>query len=101
MNVNLSYNDRESFTVEEVVAQARRNYGRNVSVTVTPESSKASDILYFALQSIITQDQLSIFFDNKETYTKELGKLRADILYRVQEVMDLVIMDNESKLTKD
>ncbi len=101
MNVNLSYHDNESFTVEEVVTQAKRNYGKNVQVTVTPESSKPLDILYFALQSIITQDQLSLFFDNKDTYSKELQKLRADIMYRVQESLDSVIMDNEAKLTRD
>lgn len=101
MNVTLSFHDRDSFTVEEVISQAKRNYGKNVSVNVSSESSKPSDILYFALQSIITQDQLSIFFDNKETYPKELSKLRADVLYRIQEVMDSVIIDNETKLTKD
>lgn len=101
MNVNLSYSDRDSFTVEEVIAQARRNYGRNVQVTVTPESSKPSDILYFALQSIITQDQLSLYFDDKNTYVKELQKLRADIMYRIQGTMDSVIIDNESKLHGD
>lgn len=101
MNVNISYHDRESFTVEEVIAAAKRNYGKNVSVSVTPESSKPSDILYFALQSLITQDQLSLFFDDKNTYTKELQKLRAEIIYRVQETLDSVIMNNEEKLTGD
>jgi hypothetical protein len=101
MNVTITYHDRESFTVEEVVSAAKRNYGKNVSVSVSAESSKANDILYFALQSLITQDQLSIFFDNKDTYQKELQKLRADVIYMVQETMDSVIIDNEAKLTKD
>lgn len=101
MNVNISYHDRESFTIEEVIAAAKRNYGKNVSVSVTPESSKPFDILYFALQSMVTQDQLSLFFDDKNTYAKELQKLRAEIIYRVQETLDSVIMNNEEKLTKD
>ncbi len=101
MKVTISYFDRDSFTSDEVVSAARRNYGRNVEVIVAPESSKASDILYLALQSMITQDQLSIFFDNKDTYSKELQKLRSDVLYKVQEIMDLVIVDNEARLTKD
>lgn len=101
MYVTINYHDRESFTVEEVVSAAKRNYGKNVSVTVSPESSKTNDILYFALQSVITQDQLSLFFDNQDTYAKEIHKLRADILYLVQETMDKVIIDNEAKLTKD
>lgn len=101
MKVTLSFHDRESFTVDEVIATARRNYGRNVEVTVTPESSKVSDILYLALQSMVTQDQLSLFFDNKDTYTKELSKLRYDVMLKVQEIMDLVIIDNEARLTGD
>lgn len=101
MKVTLDYHDRDSFTIEEVISAAKRNYGRNVQVTVTPESSKPFDILYFALQSIVTQDQLSIFFDDQNTYTKELQKLRAEVMLKVQETMDLVIIDNEAKLTKD
>lgn len=101
MQVNISYYDRESFTVDEVVASARRNYGRNVQVTVTPESSKVEDILYLALQSLITQDQLSLFFDNKDTYSQELSKLRSDVMLKVREIMDLVIIDNEARLTGD
>ncbi len=101
MNVTINYHDRESFTVEEVVAAAKRNYGKNVSVSVSAESSKVNDILYFAIQSIVTQEQLSLFFDNEDTYSKELQKLRADVLYLVQETMDRVIIDNEEKLTKD
>jgi hypothetical protein len=101
LKVNISFHDRDSFTTEEVIAAARRNYGRNVEVTITPESSKVEDILYLALQSLITQDQLSLFFDNKDTYSKELSKLRTEVMYKVQEVMDLVIVDNETRLTGD
>ncbi len=101
MKVILNYHDRESFSVEEVIARAHRNYGRNVEVTVSPESSKVKDILYFALQSLITQEQLSLFFDDKNTYPKEILKLRSDIMYKVQETMDLVIIDNEAKLAED
>ena len=101
MKVTIGYYDRESFTVDEIVSAAKRNYGKNVEVNVSHESSKPKDILYFALQSIITQDQLSLFFDDKNTYAKELQKLRADIIYKVQETLDSVIMDNEEKLAKD
>jgi hypothetical protein len=101
MQVKINYIDREAFTIEEIVANARRVYGQSATVTVLPESNRNKDFLYFALQNMITQQQLSLFFDNKDTYAIELQKLRADILYSVQEVMDSVIIDNESKLTKD
>ncbi len=101
MKVTISYHDRESFTVEEVISTAKRNYGKNVEVNVSHESSRPKDILYFAIQSIITQEQVSLFFEDKHTYAKEMQKLRADVLYTVQEVMDNVIMDNEEKLAED
>lgn len=50
---------------------------------------------------MVTQDQLSLYFDDKNTYSKELQKLRADIIYQVQEALDSVIIDNEAKLTRD
>lgn len=101
MNVNIEYHDRESFTVEEVIATAKRNYGSNVQVTVSPESNKPKDFLYFAIQGIITHEQLSLFFNDKNTYTTELQKLRQEVLETIREVMDTVIIDNETKLTKD
>lgn len=101
MDVTVKYHDRESFTVEEVVAAAKRNYGANVHVEVSPESNKPKDFLYFALQGLITHEQLSLFFNDKNTYSSELQKLRKEVLEIVREVMDTVIIDNEIKLTKD
>lgn len=100
MKVSIEYHDRKSFTAEEVISFVRQTHGKNVEVTVTAESSRPHDLLYFALQNLITQEQLSLFFEDKNTYTKELQKLRADIMYRVQEVLDNVIIDNEAKLTE-
>jgi hypothetical protein len=101
MQVQINYIDREAFTTEEIVANARRIHGETTTVTILPESNRNKDFLYFALQNMITHQQLSLFFDNRDTYSIELQKLRADIMYLVQEVMDNVIIDNESKLTKD
>lgn len=101
MNVQISFHDREAFTVDEIIASAKRNYGINVQVTVSPESNKPKDFLYFALQGLITHEQLSLFFDDKNTYSTELQKLRKQILEVVREVMDNVIVDNEIKLEKD
>lgn len=101
MRVTIECVDRTAFTPEEIIANARRIHGNSATVTVLPESNRTKDFLYFAIQSMITQQQLSLFFDNKDTYAIELQKLRADILYSIQEVMDNVIIDNESKLTED
>lgn len=99
MKVIISYHDLDSLTVEEIVRQAQHNYGKNVSVEVTPHSWMAYDAVYFGIQQLITHKQLSILFDKKVPYQHELKELRSDILTRIEEILDQVIIDNESRVT--
>ena len=99
MKVEITYHDNESFTVEEVVKQAVDNYGRMVQVNIMPESTMAYDHIYFGLQQLITHEQLSILFDKGTSYQNDIRKLREQVLYKVTEIIDQVIIDNESKVS--
>lgn len=99
MKVKITYNDTESFTVEEVVKQAVHNYGKLAQVEVMPESTMAYDHIYFGLQQLITHEQLSILFEKGSNYQLDLKKLREQVLYKVTEIIDQVIVDNESKVS--
>jgi hypothetical protein len=98
MKVTITYHDTESFTVEEVVKQAIHNYGRQAQVEVMPESTMAYDHIYFGLQQLVTHEQLSILFDRGTGYQTDIKKLRDRIIYKVTEIIDQVIVDNESKV---
>lgn len=98
MKVTITYHDNESFTVEEVVKQAVHNYGKAAQVEITPESTMAYDHIYFGLQQLITHEQLSLLFDKDTAYQQDLKKLREQVLYKVTEIIDQVIIDNESKV---
>lgn len=98
MKVTITYHDTESFTVEEVVKQAIHNYGRQAQVEVMPESTMAYDHIYFGLQQLVTHEQLSILFDRGTSYQTDIKKLRDRIIYKVTEIIDQVIVDNESKV---
>jgi hypothetical protein len=100
MQVTITYTDSTSFTKEEVVRQAVHNYGKYARVEVAPESGNAHDLIYFGLQQIITHEQISIMFDQSADYHVELRKLRASSLKKLEEILDTVIIDNESKLSK-
>lgn len=99
MEVTVKYNDEHSLTIEEVVKQAIHNYGKNVTVEVLPDSTKAHDLIYFGLQQIITPKQLSLLFDDKHGYQSKLKSLRHETITKVQEIIDQVLIDNESKVT--
>ncbi len=99
MKVTITYYDADSLTIEEVVARAKHTYGDFVEVSVQPTSNKPSDMLYFALQQMLTHEQLSIFFDDKNQYPTRLGKLRSETLAAVQKELSAVIKDNEIKVT--
>ena len=98
MKVTITYHDNDSFTMEEVVKQAIHNYGKAANVEVTPESSMAYDQIYFGLQQLITHEQLSLLYDKGSAYQQDIKKLREQVLYKVTEIIDQVIIDNESKV---
>jgi len=98
MKVTITYHDSESFTVEEVVKQAVHNYGRLAQVEVMPESTMAYDHIYFGLQQLVTHEQLSLLFDKGTSYQQDIRRLRDQIIYKVTEIVDQVIIDNESKV---
>ena len=98
MKVTITYHDNESFTVEEVVKQAVHNYGKAVSVEIMPESTMAYDHIYFGLQQLITHEQLSLLFEKDSSYQQDIKKLREQVLYKITEIIDQLIIDNESKV---
>lgn len=98
MLVTLKYYDNDSFTVEEIVKQAEHNYGKSTKVEIMPDSAKPHDLIYFALQQIITHRQLSLLYDDKFGYQAEVQKLRNETLVKIQEILAQVIIDNESKV---
>lgn len=99
MKVTITYHDNESFTVEEVVKQAVHNYGKLAQVEVMPESTMAYDHIYFGLQQLVTHEQLSMLFDKGSSYQQDIKRLRDEIIYKVTEIIDQVIVDNESKVS--
>lgn len=98
MKVTLTYHDTSSLTIEEIVSNATNNYGKQVQVEVTPESNMAYDYLYFGLRQLITHEQISIMFEKGNNYQAELKKLRERVLSKTIEIIDQVIIDNESKV---
>lgn len=99
MKVTLTYHDNESLTIEEVVRQATHNYGKDCKVEVMPESTIAYDLIYFGLQQLVTHEQLSLFYDSSVDYQSEVKKLRSDIVYKILEIIDQVIIDNETRVS--
>lgn len=99
MKVQITYFDDKSFTAEEVVKLAHHNYGRDVKVQVLPESFAPHDLIAFAIQQIITPRQLELLYDNKYTYQSDVKVLRAEVFLKLEEILDMVIIDNEAKVT--
>ncbi len=98
MQVILTYNDTDSLTIEEVKRQAKENYGDGVKLEVRPISSAPNDLIYFAIQQMITQKQLSLLFDSSSPYNLGMSGLRKEILLNLTEILDQVILDNEAKV---
>lgn len=98
MKVTLTYHDDTSLTVEEVVKQAQHNYGKAVKVETYADSLAPHDLIAFALQQIVTYRQLALLYDNKYSYQKDIKILRAEVLKKLEEILDTVIIENEDKV---
>lgn len=98
MKITITYHDTEALTAEEVVRLAVHNYGKQAQVEITPESSKPHDLIYFALQQIITHQQLSLLFDDKLGYASSIQSLRKETMYKLEELLTQVIIDNEARV---
>lgn len=99
MKVQITFYDDESLSVEEAVRQAIDNYGPKAKVEVNPDSSMAYDHIYFGVQQLMTHEQLSLLFSKEGDYHAQLEKLRDRVLEKIKEILDQVIIDNESKVT--
>ena len=97
MKVTITYYDEDSLTIEEVVLRAKNNYGEFIDIDVQPTSNKPNDILYFALQQMITHEQLSLLFDDKNLYSKKLANLKQETIIQVMQELSAVVRDNEIK----
>lgn len=96
--VIVTYHDHESFLLEEIRARAKKDYGPSATVTIAPESDAPMDVLYFAIQRLVTGDQLTLWYDSKEKYTEKIAELRYDMIAKMKDVLDEVLIDNEAKL---
>ena len=98
MKVEITYHDNDSLLVEEVQKHAKTTYGASASVKVLPESDTPLDYIYFGLQRYITGKHLTLLYDSGPTYHQDLEALRTETLYKIGEILNEVIMDNESRI---
>lgn len=99
MQVRITYFDHTSLTKEEVIRQAKENYGDGVEVEILPSSDDPWDIIYFGLQQVLTYDQLAILFDSDALYPNKLKELKAVALARLEKELNTVIKDNEIRVS--
>lgn len=99
MKVIVEYHDNEALTVEEIVKNAKRTHSSTAIVKVMPESMLPHDLIMHALWQMSAVEQTALFFNEGVLYPKKLKELRATILYKVEELLDDVLIENEKKLT--
>lgn len=98
MKVNIEFHDNTAFTADEIVKQAKRVHGANANVKVSPDSTTPHDLILFALQQMITTTQIGYYYNEGSLYPQKLKELRASTMYKLEELLNEVIMDNETKV---
>lgn len=97
--VTVTFEDRDSLTKEEIIANLRAVYGKNTEVTVTPANSLPGSYIHFGISQLVTAEQALIFFDQPEQYQGKLKQLRHEVHKTLQYILNDVIMDNEESFS--
>ena len=87
-----------SLTPDEVVRQAHEAFGNHINVECRPDSTQPYDYLSFGFSQLLTHEQLSIYFNKSADYNTEVAALRAKVIAKAIEIIDQVIVENESKV---
>jgi len=99
MKVTITYYDHASLTKEEVIRNAKELYGEYTEVTVAPETNEPIDMIYFAIQQLLTYEQLSLLFDNEHVYETKIAELKSRMLGTIAKELDSVIKDNKVRVS--
>ena len=89
----------ESYYKEEVISQAKHNYGEHVQVEVMPTSDDPKDLIYFAFQQMATYEQLGVYFDAPHRYKEKMAELHARLMSICNSEIYSVLEDNEKRVS--
>lgn len=99
MRVKVEFEDKSAFTAEEAEKAYKLSFGKDAQVEILPHNNTPEAHLYFALQSMITLDQLENFYEYfPHGYPDKLDVLKKQTLSKVSQILDQVIQDNESRI---
>lgn len=99
MLVTIEYTDREALIGSEAEHNAKHLFGEHAKVTVRPDSNEPKDIIYFGIQQLITNEQLALLYDRAASYNKDISQFRNQVIATLTDLLDQVIIDNESRVT--
>lgn len=97
--VSITFEDKESLTVKEIIDNLHSIYGANSEVTVSPINNSPTSHIQFGIDQLITEEHAVIFFDQPELYQEKLKNLRKDTVKKILFILNDVIMENEDKFS--
>jgi hypothetical protein len=98
MKVKIEYIDNSSFTVQEIVANAKARFGDAAVISAMPDSTDSFSLMYFAIQELITQEQLEAYFHEASLYDQKCRGLVDKVIELATEATIRVLRDNECRL---
>lgn len=98
MKIRLKYIDNEAFSPDEIEANLKALFGQAAEVEVYPDSTDPHSLIYFAIQRLITIEQVDAYFHGGALYDSRIKELRAEVMQEVEKTFDQVVQDNKDKL---
>lgn len=101
MKVEIEYQDLDALAPEEIVARAKRLFGKTTRVRVSPDSSEPYNLMYFAIQQLVTSDQVTSYIDDGVMYKTNLEKIKNEAREQFENILEHVVSDNEIRLEEE
>jgi len=100
MKATIEYIDTVAVTPEDLRIRVTQKFGEGVSVRVGPDSNDPYHLMCFAVQQLLTAQQVDSFYDDgPEVYNLKLKQLMQQAEELAHDAIMQVIQDNEHKIT--
>lgn len=97
MQVTITFKDNSSFTTEDAISNHSKVYDYIADVETAPDNKNPESYIYFALQNMISEEQIAAYFDNKYEYEVIEAKLIKRVSETISEILNQVLKDNIEK----
>lgn len=97
MQITVQFKDNTSFNKKDAETTYSNMFDGLTVVTTAPNNDSPEEHIYYALQALITEDQINAYYDQEFQYDVEEAKIIKNVSKIISNVLKKVLEDNLKK----